>query len=103
MYADTRYLFLLIRFKQLSLFFQHPVFEAKADAKVQPFSILAKYFFKKKSLTNGTCCQSALPTKKKFCSAPTCGHAKRCKWAENHKKKTPIGQKRQKPRKNTPN
>ena len=41
---DTRYLYLLIRFKLLALF-QHPLFWAKADAKVQPFSKLPKYFF----------------------------------------------------------
>jgi hypothetical protein len=46
MYADTRYLFLLIRFKYRSLF-STAVFSAKADAKIQPFSNTPKYFFKK--------------------------------------------------------
>ena len=48
MVGDTRYLFLLIRFKLLLLsFFQQPPFGAKADAKIRPISKLTKYFFKK--------------------------------------------------------
>ncbi len=46
MYDNTRYLFLLIRFKYRSLF-STAVFSAKADAKIQPFSNTPKYFFKK--------------------------------------------------------
>ena len=46
---DTRYLYLLIRFKFLSPSFSTTFstsrFSSKADAKIQPFSIPAKYFF----------------------------------------------------------
>ena len=49
--VDTRYLYLLIRFKFLSppprRLSLHAVFSSKADAKIQPFSKPPKYFFKK--------------------------------------------------------
>ena len=72
-------------------FFQHPVFEAKADAKVQPFSKLPKYFFKKNRPICGTRCQSALPAKKKFCRHAFRGHAKGGEWVKNNKKRHQSG------------
>ncbi|MBR3783572.1 MAG: hypothetical protein IKJ78_03800, partial [Bacteroidales bacterium] len=62
---DTRYLSLLIRFKQLSLF-STPSLRAKADAKIQPFSIPPKYFLKKIAHTSGKRCVPAPPGTKKI-------------------------------------
>ena len=80
MYVDTRYLFLLIRFKYRSLF-STAVFSAKADAKIQPFSNTPKYFFKKfLSVMPTALFYSAMHLKKNFhpprFSAPQNGAAR---------------------------
>ena len=70
MYADTRYLCLLIRFNVLLPspgVFNSPRFSAKADAKIQPFSIPPKYFFKKNYTAVGKALSDrVLRTKKNF-------------------------------------
>ena len=47
MYADTRYLFLLIRFKQLSLFFNTPFLRRKRMQKYNLFQNYQNIFSKK--------------------------------------------------------
>ena len=86
MYDDTRYLSLLIRFKQLSLF-STPSLRAKADAKIQPFSIPPKYFLKKIAHTSG----------KRCVPAPT-GTKKNSPWPRRGPRKTGVAD-----RKNTKN
>ena len=91
---DTRYLYLLIRFKQLSLFYQHPLFWAKADAKIQPFCKPTKYFFKKNYFRNRSGCKSARNQCKNFYLTPlvnvaksTHKHAIRQKWVKKAKER----------------
>ena len=85
--VDTRYLFLLIRFKLLLLsFFQQPPFGAKADAKIRPISKLTKYFFKKFFHYSAKCCQSTLILAKKFYHNPSSTLQKRIQSAQKSAK-----------------
>ena len=52
MYADTRYLFLLIRFKQLSLSFFNTRFLGESGCKDTTIFKTTKIFFQKKLLNN---------------------------------------------------
>ena len=74
MYADTRYLF----FSSVSIYarFSTAVLPAKADAKIQPFSIPTKYFFSLGSnLYANTLSVSVVKDEKKF-ALPSAGPRK---------------------------
>ena len=89
MYDDTRYLSLLIRFKQLSLF-STPSLRAKADAKIQPFSIPPKYFLKKIAHTSGKRCVPAPPGTKKIHAGHAADPAKQASRTAKTPKMAPL-------------
>ena len=89
MYDDTRYLSLLIRFKQLSLF-STPSLRAKADAKIQPFSIPPKYFLKKIAHRGGKRCVPAPPGTKKIHPGHAADPAKQASRTAKTPKMTPL-------------
>ncbi len=76
--------------------FSTPVFWAKADAKIQPFSEQAKYFFKKNRTVSGTRCQSAATGRKNFRRAPPDSPAKRPRRGPGLAKNGPSGAKKRK-------
>ena len=103
MYDDTRYLSLLIRFKQLSLF-STPSLRAKADAKIQPFSIPPKYFLKKIAHTSRKRCVPAPPGTKKIHQGHAADPAKQVsRTAKTPKMPPPRGRKSAKNTQNTRN
>ena len=70
------------------------VFQSKTGAKVQPFSILAKYFFKKNRPPCGTRYESTLVAAKIFCHTPPRRPAKRHPAPPEPAKKAPFRSKK---------